>query len=1337
VSPEGNFLTAIVVLGMTIIISWEYLFRGRFAVVAFLRKIRVSKALEGHSVSITGYLLRFIYKSEAQRVYTTSWRWLRVSIFVFLGSLLTVVYAVGAFLFSMGAIIFKAMIIVVGLKIKVPFISQLDSIARALAGVLRISWIYAILLSPFVRIITFLAQFEISLEVINLTCTGSSAPLKLLGNLFIVGIVLTLIESDFAVFKRITYNGLVEKFREVILSEAYRKWTPDNFERLSAVQPLSRFRTVCRRYTAITHYFTFHFVWVVLSAFGLSLVNSVDLFQNTLQFLSSKVAISDFASNAYISHSWDDNCNVVKGFYHFDTGIAMAASVVAWLLLLPALYEVSTVLIPGLPRGVSPIIHLEASGPQSKSTSAPGGFNWAQWYRTVWKYTSIFALDLWWAESVYLWVQFVKRNTPYDTGHNAPSVLQVENLIVDPAMIHVATPDGKKASSNDQNDKDGGGGDDSSDDDGHGDGSGNDDAKNDNDDTNNDNDNDVHGSNSSSHDRKQGFTEANGGASDSLSVLRLNRNTLEVIEKMERPSRRLFRAVIFNNGTASKLRFYTCDRVVNETQVWEEFVSGLQSSVANIGVEGCYDIFHIHTTTGEVQFHRTYPLWSFDSPQSAGNIAVDLLRCDENSAVVFVKSGATMMDDGDVPTALAEKSLFMMTSPEDYFHGMVSSPMHGGQEGSSSPSKLQSSSRDSTLSDRNRSIRCSQASMRNKESFSVASSSLKHGKEHLNLMRDKVLGPEAKVLKEMSQAIAWSGGDARRLPFTSSYILLGSSASPSQSTSSSPFCNSQDRFGYQQWHTLDGSVNERHLNETKDITLTEDIELGPGKLLDLVFTTTHRSSESRKGGWELHRSPSHGNTPRLCFGKRSFVATILRPRSDAENVVWRSRSVLSLPSYLQLCSLEYNEIYASATEEDMLEEIAPIGHLCVMVAYSQRYVQRMFACMPQYFTIFVIALGFGHLITSVGRRAWYTVVWKYVRFIGLCFGYWTDDVVELFNIENLMKRYSLVWTHPVYKAMKSRDDDVDDKRSDKEFVDIHKMLPEVTLQIMYKEDCAAALSTIVSTRAAILQLVPGLSILSIFANLTAIAPLLVYSKHLENWLPDVVCHHAREVAYDIESDFVSAVNTVRVSELSKDDHCMPMPSDGNSNDHDIRFVEKHNERVRASMHACLSQPMLCVKEWVVTLRTPIVFLTHSRALTFFNELLSFILVIMILFADSAHHTMLVVLSLCLLMPSSIVRALECYVLVGKILAISDDDLANCALMFGFRSIKEQRSGDEMHADLEDTTEICTDPAPGTREMCDSDDHVLFENIYGETLDSVPEVELGVTMMNPLADSTRS
>ena len=524
-SPEGNFITAILTLVFVAFVSWEYVVRGRYTVVAFLRRERISRSLEQHARAITGYLFRYLYKGEAGRIYPTAYPVIRVALFGIAGTASMFLVATGAYLTVLGRIVFKAMIIVVGLNIdNLAFLAKVDSISRALAEALGMFWLYNAIFAPFVAIITFLTQFELSLDVINLTCEGSTAPMKLLGNLLIIGIVVVLIESEFAVFKGVVYDSLVEKFRDVTLNVAYRRWNPAHFamqqeryEQAEEKRGVAAWKVLWSKHCTATvsktaRYFSFHYLGILLSSSSFTLLNNADLFQNSLQFLASRVVLKDFASYRWVSHGWDENCNVIKGFPMFDTGIALGASVVAWLLLCPALYTLSGVLIPGLPPGTRPITEHEQR--------SLGALKWKEWYRMAWKYSSFLAPDLWWAEIAYHWVKFVARNTPYDVGDRAPSVAQVESLVHDP----ITSRSDHKASKGKMGDV--------------------------------------------------GYMEAPDSVPPPVTIeespLQLSAGTTAALAQLERPGTRLFRIVVQTDLLCGAvLYFFTCDRVVNEARVWQ------------------------------------------------------------------------------------------------------------------------------------------------------------------------------------------------------------------------------------------------------------------------------------------------------------------------------------------------------------------------------------------------------------------------------------------------------------------------------------------------------------------------------------------------------------------------------------------------------------------------------------------------------------------------------------------------------------------------------------------------------------------------------------------------
>ena len=99
----------------------------------------------------------------------------------------------------------------------------------------------------------------------------------------------------------------------------------------------------------------------------------------------------------------------------------------------------------------------------------------------------------------------------------------------------------------------------------------------------------------------------------------------------------------------------------------------------------------------------------------------------------------------------------------------------------------------------------------------------------------------------------------------------------------------------------------------------------------------------------------------------------IHPRSLAESAAWKESPFSDLPSYLLLCKLEYKEIdYRFKANNSLMKAIIVLG----------------------------VCLGFGHILTDIGRRASFIVIWKIFRFMLLCLGYWTDDIVEMYEVHS-------------------------------------------------------------------------------------------------------------------------------------------------------------------------------------------------------------------------------------------------------------------------------------------------------------------------------------------------
>ena len=107
-------------------------------------------------------------------------------------------------------VIFKAMIVVVSLDADFAFINKIQTFAQNLALILGFPGLKAII-QPFADLIEYLVVFRLDFGFVNLTCEGSTSPMKLIVALFVMGVVIVIVQSNIALFKTITYDTLTEK----------------------------------------------------------------------------------------------------------------------------------------------------------------------------------------------------------------------------------------------------------------------------------------------------------------------------------------------------------------------------------------------------------------------------------------------------------------------------------------------------------------------------------------------------------------------------------------------------------------------------------------------------------------------------------------------------------------------------------------------------------------------------------------------------------------------------------------------------------------------------------------------------------------------------------------------------------------------------------------------------------------------------------------------------------------------------------------------------------------------------------------------------------------------
>ena len=162
-------------------------------------------------------------------------------------------------------------------------------------------------------------------------------------------------------------------------------------------------------------------------------------------------------------------------------------------------------------------------------------------------------------------------------------------------------------------------------------------------------------------------------------------------------------------------------------------------------------------------------------------------------------------------------------------------------------------------------------------------------------------------------------------------------------------------------------------------------------------------------GWNiLYTSMSEANqaiyrrfTRRMCAClEGSLLTAPMRQRTQVENRLWTRNLTSRLPGYLTLCKMEFTELQGYFT-------------FCCSNETVIWFINSITAPISLVFVI----LWLGHLLTRVGRKAWYVVLWNYGAFLLVCFGVWTDRITSAFGIHDSIIDATIVYSQPKMRAL--------------------------------------------------------------------------------------------------------------------------------------------------------------------------------------------------------------------------------------------------------------------------------------------------------------------------------
>ena len=368
-SPLANFVWGFMALGVASLLALVYVVHGRFQQVAFIRRERVVKKqtdaykraflhFEQYFKEIKGQVhhekareLVESVRDGSNRAGTSLTRFyyliielLKTLLFTLVAVVLVLIVAILYILMQFISILFKSLIIwkqMHNLKLfdfkMLDYQSVLNRVIDEIGIVMyRIGFPEVIreaitkLFTPIYFIFDLLAYIRIDFSLINVTCPGAQAPLELLLDCIVLGVVIIIIQSEYQVFSGLIFQSATSRYSEIVLSNEY---------------------TAHERKQSQAVYSTFS---VITSLIGTLVTQAVGyagagVFQSALTFAMSFVKIQTFVENNG-AHQFSEACNVVAGAEGLDFTLAILSTTLAYLILPAAFYEVAKVMCPMLDK---------------------------------------------------------------------------------------------------------------------------------------------------------------------------------------------------------------------------------------------------------------------------------------------------------------------------------------------------------------------------------------------------------------------------------------------------------------------------------------------------------------------------------------------------------------------------------------------------------------------------------------------------------------------------------------------------------------------------------------------------------------------------------------------------------------------------------------------------------------------------------------------------------------------------------------------------------------------------------------------------------------------------
>jgi hypothetical protein len=237
--------------------------------------------------------------------------------FLFLSFVLIIVSVFCGVVFLTYQVFFTSLILWRGLHVSLNLSPILTLLAEGLTDItkyinLPVNLFYYAAL-PFLYLFEKLATIDLNLSSVNVTCAGSQAPIELLINCFILGLLVIIIRSDYQLLFNILLNDLNQR---ILLNNVEQRLEKQNLQ-------FSRYFFICIIMTALC---------------------SINPFQVGLRYSMGFVRIDTFRKRRGVAHGVTESCDHVPGAPYFDSFLGYMSTIFAWWLIL--LYCLAEVVVP-------------------------------------------------------------------------------------------------------------------------------------------------------------------------------------------------------------------------------------------------------------------------------------------------------------------------------------------------------------------------------------------------------------------------------------------------------------------------------------------------------------------------------------------------------------------------------------------------------------------------------------------------------------------------------------------------------------------------------------------------------------------------------------------------------------------------------------------------------------------------------------------------------------------------------------------------------------------------------------------------------------------------------